>query len=309
MKFSIVVPVKDEEGSVEELHQQIVDVMNGLGESYEIIFIDDGSVDATFERLSALSPVTIIQLRRNYGQTAALDAGFKAAKGEYVVTMDGDLQNDPQDIPVLVAKLESDGGYDVVSGWRHERKDRAGKRFASRGANMLRKFFADDGIHDSGCTLKIYRREALHHLDLYGEMHRFIPAILKWRGFRIGEEKVRHHARKTGKTKYNWKRIVKGLVDMFSVWFWRKYANRPLHLFGGLGFLSILAGFILGFTLLILRLFFAVSLSDRIWPLVAVFFVLVGVQLFVSGLLADIAVKTYYGKQESYHIRTVISKS
>lgn len=303
MKYSIVIPVKDEEDAVSLLHKKIVRTMNIIGESYEIIFIDDGSTDNTLKKITQLVPVIVIQLSRNYGQTAALDAGFKQAKGDIVITMDGDLQNDPADIPKLLMKLNK--GYDLVSGWRADRHDPVSKRFASRVANVMRKFFADDGIHDSGCTLKAYHRECLKGLDLYGEMHRFIPAILKWRGFKITEVKVRHHERTTGVTKYNWKRIVKGLVDMFSVWFWRKYANRPLHLFGGLGFFIFLLGIIIGFVLLIARLFFNFSLSGRIWPLMSVFLLLMGIQLFISGLLADIGVKSYYKKEPSYFIRNI----
>jgi len=308
MDLSIVIPVYNEENNVKILHQKIVDVCNRLGKSYEIIFVDDGSQDKTLENLKRLNNLKIICLRKNCGQTAAMDAGFKEAKGSVIITMDGDLQNDPEDIPKLLDKL--DEGYDVVSGWRFERKDPFMKRFISRGANFLRKFFVSDGIHDSGCSLKAYRKECFESVDLYGVMHRFIPAILKWKGFKIAEVKVSHHPRHHGKTKYGWRRIVKGFVDMISVWFWRKYSNRPLHLFGGAGLLLSGLGFVVGVYLFIARLFFGMSLQNRIWPLVSVFMVLAGIQLFVSGILADIAVKNYYSKskERSYLVKEIIKK-
>jgi glycosyltransferase involved in cell wall biosynthesis len=184
-------------------------------------------------------------MRKNFGQTAAMDAGIKASQYDYIVTMDGDRQNDPADIPRLVEYLE-ENDLDIVSGWRKHRKDTAMKKFTSRGANFLRKIIIDDGIHDSGCSLKIYRRECFDHINLYGEMHRFIPALLKIKGFKVGEIVVNHRPRTSGKTKYNWKRTFKGFVDMISVWFWGKFAVRPLHIFGTAGILSMLLGFICG---------------------------------------------------------------
>lgn len=308
VKYSVIVPVYNEAGAVTSLHGEIVQVMNSLSEPYEIIFIDDGSRDGTFEKLNSLSPIKIIKFRKNFGQTSALDAGFKEAQGEIFISMDGDGQNDPADIPKLLEKL--DEGYDIVSGWRIDRKDASSKKFISKGADFLRKFFINDGIHDSGCTLKAYRRECFSDLNLYGEMHRFIPGILKWQGFKSSEVKVNHRARTTGKTKYNWERILKGFIDMISVWFWRKYSGRPLHLFGGLGIIIGGSGFILGIYLACLRYFGRISLQNRIWPLVAVFMVLAGVQLFISGLLADISIKTYYNdKKRVYHIEKVIAKN
>jgi len=174
----------------------------------------------------------------------------------------------------------------------------------------MRKFFINDQIHDSGCTLKVYKHECLENLNLYGEMHRFITGIVRWQGFEISEVKVNHRPRTTGETKYNWKRIVKGLIDMISVWFWRKYSSRPLHLFGGLGLLISSIGFLLGLYLIVFRLLGRISLQNRIWPLVAVFMVLVGLQLFISGLLADIAVKTYYNnRRTAYNIEKIVEKN
>ena len=228
--ISAVVPVYNEEKNVARLHQELKEALAEIGGFFEIIFVNDGSTDNTLEELKKLKPVKIINFRKNFGQTAAMDAGIKEARGEIVITMDGDGQNDPRDIPLLLEKINE--GYDVVSGWRWQRKDKPMKRFLSRGANFLRKFLVSDNIHDSGCSLKAYRKECFDKVDLYGEMHRFIPAILRWRGFKIGEVKVSHRPRSAGETKYDWKRIPKGFLDMTSVWFWRKYSDRPLHLFG-----------------------------------------------------------------------------
>jgi glycosyltransferase involved in cell wall biosynthesis len=308
LKISVVIPVYNEAENVVALHQSLREVLKNLGISFEIIFIDDGSTDNTLVELKKLKSIKIIIFRKNFGQTAALDAGIKQTKGKIIVTMDGDGQNDPKDIPLLLAKINE--GYDVVSGWRWQRKDPLTKKFASRGANFLRKFFANDGIHDSGCTLKVYRRECFDKVDLYGEMHRFIPAILKWRGFKISEVKVSHFPRKSGETKYNWKRIPKGFLDMFSVWFWRKYANRPLHLFGGVGLALIMTGSITLAILLGLRLFGLISLYGRIWPLISVFLILTGVQFFVFGILADISIKNNYKvtEQEPYQIKEIFEE-
>ena len=213
--ISVVVPIYNEEGNVLELHRQIKEACQTLGKSYEIIFIDDGSMDATVKNCGGLSPLKLIKFRKNFGQTAAFDAGFKNAEGEIIITMDGDLQNDPRDIPLLLAEMEK--GFDVISGWRWQRKDSFSKKIFSRVANILRKFFIADTIHDSGCSLKAYKAECFHDLDLFGEMHRFIPALLELQGFKVGEVKVSHHPRVHGQTKYNWRRSIKGLVDMISV--------------------------------------------------------------------------------------------
>ena len=203
--LSVVCPLYNEAGNVETLHQEILKGLEKTGpRSFEIIFINDGSDDETEEKCKQLTPLTLINFRRNFGQTAALDCGFKKARGDVILTLDGDMQNDPADFPKLLHKL--DEGFDVVSGWRKKRIDPFSKRFVSRVAEYLRKFFIDDGIHDSGCTFKAYRRECFVDVDLYGEMHRFIPAVLKIQGFRVGEIEVNHRPRKWGKTKYNWSR-------------------------------------------------------------------------------------------------------
>ena len=306
MEISVVIPVMNEEGNVAELHREIVETCVAHNYTYEVIFVDDGSSDRTIEIIKGLSPVKLIEFRKNFGQTAAMDAGIKAAQYDYVVTMDGDRQNDPADIPAMLNFIESEG-LDVVSGWRKNRKDSFAKHFVSRGANQLRKLLINDRIHDSGCSLKVYRRACFKGISLYGEMHRFIPAILKIKGFKVGEVVVNHRARTAGVTKYNWRRTLKGLIDMISVWFWNKYSVRPLHLLGGLGIsamiLSILAGAWTFYQFLIGQ-----SMSDSAWPLVTMFLFLGGLQLFISGLLADIIIKNYFEttKDHSYSIARVI---
>lgn len=305
-EISVVVPVFNEEDNVEKLHTKIKEECAKLGRTFEIIFINDGSTDRTAEKCRNLSPLRLINFRKNYGQTAAFDAGFQAARGEVIITMDGDLQNDPADIVKLLEKM--DEGFDVVSGWRFERKDSLSKKIFSRGANLLRKVFMQDKIHDSGCSLKAYKRECFEDLELFGEMHRFIPALLEIDGFKVGEVKVSHHPRVSGVTKYNWKRAFKGFVDMVSIWFWRKFANRPLHLFGASGMaLSFLGGLIL-IWMFVEKVFFGESIGERIWPMIGVMLVLVGVQLFISGLLADILIKNYFKAKNhrGYNIREII---
>lgn len=308
LKYSVVVPLYNEEGNVQLLHQRIVEALTKLGEPFEIIFVDDGSRDKTVELCRGLSPLTLIVFRKNFGQSAAFDAGFKRAGGDVIITLDGDLQNDPADIPLLLKKLNE--GFDIVSGWRVKRRDSLGKIIFSRGANILRKMLIHDHIHDSGCSLKAYRRECFEDFDLFGEMHRFIPALLDMRGFRVTEVPVSHHPRIHGVTKYNWKRSVKGFVDMITLWFWRKYSHRPVHLFGGSGLILSAAGTGILAWMLVLKLFFDESLSERIWPLIGVFFVLAGIQLFIFGLMTDMMVRSYYKSRNAmnYSVREVIER-
>lgn len=306
--ISVVVPLYNEEGNVKELHAKILEACQKLGKSFEIIFIDDGSKDATVAECEGLAPLKLIKFRKNFGQTAAFDAGIKNARGEIVITMDGDLQNDPADMGLLLDKMNE--GFDVVSGWRHKRKDSISKKIFSRTANLLRKVLIQDNIHDSGCSLKAYKRACFEDLDLFGEMHRFMPALLEMQGYKVGEVKVNHHPRIHGVTKYNWKRGMKGFVDMISIWFLRKYSNRPLHLFGGSGMVLSFLGAIILVWMAIEKIFFGASLSEKIWPLVGIFFVLVGIQLFVFGLLADIILKNYYKSQGkmNYNIKEIVEK-
>ena len=306
--LSVVAPLYNEEGNVKELHGRILEACRNLGRTFEIIFIDDGSSDGTVANCEGLTPLKLIKFRKNFGQTAAFDAGIKEARGEIIITMDGDLQNDPADIKLLLEEM--DKGFDVVSGWRAERKDPFMKKLSSRMANIVRQFLIEDRIHDSGCSLKAYRRECFTNVDLFGEMHRFMPAILQFDGYKVSEVKVNHFPRVHGKTKYNWKRGVKGIVDMVSIWFWRKYSNRPLHLFGGSGIILSLLGLAILVWMAIEKIFFGQSLSEKIWPLVGTFFVMIGVQLFIFGLLADILIKNYYKSQKrmNYSVKEIVEQ-
>jgi glycosyltransferase involved in cell wall biosynthesis len=271
--ISVVVPFYNEEENIEPLHEQLSSVLNGLNRRHEIIFVDDGSTDKTFKNMLKVSArdatVKIIKFRNRFGQSAALKAGFDHAKGDFIISMDGDLQNDPVDIPFLLQKLENED-YDVVCGWRADRKDPLLKKAFSRFANLIRRNITSEFIHDSGCTFRAYRNECIKNLDLYGETHRYIPAMLLWRGYRIGEVKVRHNPRKYGKTKYGWQRIVKGFLDLIIISFWQKFSVRPIHIFGGLGLLMSFSGLLIGSYMGIQRLLFGGSLADRPMFLLAV---------------------------------------
>lgn len=305
--ISVVVPVFNEEGNVRELHKEILEVCKKENYKFEIIFVDDGSKDKTPEICKELKPLKYIRMRKSFGQTAAMDAGIKLAQYDYIVTMDGDRQNDPADIPKLVNYLE-ENDLDIVSGWRKNRKDTVMKKFTSRVANFLRGIIVKDNIHDSGCSLKIYKKECFDHINLYGEMHRFIPALLRIKGFEVGEVVVNHRPRTAGVTKYNWKRTIKGFVDMISLWFWSKYAVRPLHILGAGGMVSIFLGVVCAIWSIVL---FALGykMSNNIMPpLLTVFFIIVGLLMFIFGLMSDMMSKTYYGSgiDKSYSIKETI---
>lgn len=305
--ISIVVPIYNEEGNVRELHREIVEVCERERYTYEVIFIDDGSEDGTGRICKELAPLKYIRMRKNFGQTAAMDAGIKAAQYDYIVTMDGDLQNDPEDIPRLVQYLE-EKDLDIVSGWRKHRKDSPMKKFTSRGANFLRGIIVKDNIHDSGCSLKIYRRECFDHINLYGEMHRFIPALLKIKGFTVGEIVVNHRPRTSGVTKYNWKRTIKGFVDMIALWFWGKFSSRPLHIFGGTGIAFLFFGFLCAIWSFVLFISGAKMSNNIMPPLLTIFFCVIGLLMFVFGLMSDIMLKTYHGLgiDSTYSIKEIV---
>ena len=304
--ISIVIPVFNEQDNVLLLYQKNKEILDSLKKEYEIIFIDDGSKDLTGKRLSEIKDknLKIIKFRKNFGQTAAMDAGFKQAQGNIIISMDGDLQNDPRDIPRLLNKLNQ--GYDVVSGWRYNRKDSLSKHLLSRLADKVRRHITKEKIHDSGCSLKAYKKECFKNLNLYGEMHRFIPALLLWKGFRITEIKVRHHPRHSGKTKYSFIRVIKGFLDLIVLKFWMQYSARPIHLFGGAGLILGFLGAITTLYLIVLRQLLDQPLSDRPLFQIAVLLIILGVQFIFFGILSDILIKLYYKQDTPYNIEKVI---
>ena len=310
VKLSIILPVYNEEENVPVIYEELKSVLDKINKNYEIIFIDDGSTDKTFEVLEKLHKknpkVKIIKFRKNFGQSAALQAGFDNCRGEIVISMDSDLQNNPRDIPKLIEKL--DEGYDCVCGWRHKREDSFSKKVLSKIASLMRRPLIGTDLHDFGCTFRVYKKDCVKELELYGEMHRYIPPMLRWKGFRVSEMEVNHRKRLHGKTKYNCKRVMKGFVDMINVWFWQKYSQRPLHIFGGLGLVCSSTGFFVGFLAFYWRLFKGVDLSSTPLPLFAVFMVMIGIQFFISGLMADISIKNYYssGKRKTYNIEKIL---
>ncbi len=311
IEISLVIPVFNEEESLPELYAQLGRVCPGLGKPYEIIFIDDGSTDGSFEtlmRLRAGDPrVRIIRFRKNFGQTAALAAGFDLARGDVIVTLDADLQNDPADIASLLGKI--DGGYDIVSGWRKDRKDRfLSRRLPSIMANGLISRFTGVKLHDYGCTLKAFRREVIKNINLYGELHRFIPAIASTMGVSIAEVEVRHRPRMKGKSKYNIMRTPKVLLDLLTVKFLLSYSTRPLQIFGLFGMAGGLAGALIGLWLSYERLVLKHGIANRPLLLLAVLLVVIGIQFITLGLLAEIMVRAYHesSAKKIYYIKETI---
>ncbi|PSB00767.1 glycosyltransferase family 2 protein [Merismopedia glauca] len=307
---SIVVPVYNEVESLPHLLEAISSSLKEIKLPYEIICVDDGSTDGSQNLLKQLAAnrtdLTAVLLRRNYGQTAAMAAGFNYAGGWAIITLDADLQNDPADIPQLLAKLEE--GYDLVSGWRHQRQDAAVTRLLpSKIANWLIGQVIGVQLHDYGCSLKAYRAEVVADLNLYGELHRFLPALAYIEGARIAEIPVRHHARQYGRSKYGLGRTFRVLMDLVTIWFMKKFLTRPMHVFGfiGLGFMSL--GGIFGIYLTILKLAFGATIGHRPLLILSVLLVLTGVQLFGFGLLAELLMRTYHESQGRpiYRVREI----
>ncbi len=304
LDVSVLVPVLDEEGSVHELASQVAAVLDGAGKSFEIVFIDDGSQDGTVERVReahASDPrVKLVRLRRNFGKAAALSAGFDVARGRVLVTMDGDLQDDPAEIPRFLARL--DDGLDLVSGWKKERKDPASKRYPSLLFNWATRKLAQVDLHDFNCGFKAYRREVVDQISLYGELHRYIPVLASRKGFKVGELAVKHHPRRSGVSKYGWDRFYKGLLDLITVLFITKYTRRPLHLFGVIGLISMGVGFFINLYLAI-RWMLGESLSNRPLLLLGVMLMLLGIQVLTTGLIGEMITFKNFRSRDSYAVR------
>ena len=318
LDLSVVVPVYNEAPNLPELHARIQKAVSPLGIRYEILYVDDGSSDESvsiLEQIAHEDPTTkVVCFRRNFGQTAALSAGFDHAQGEVIITMDGDLQNDPADIPGLLARL--DEGYDLVSGWRAKRQDGfLLRRFPSILANRLIGRLTGVRLHDFGCTLKAYRRVIAKDIRLYGEMHRFIPAYAKLVGARITEMEVLHHPRTQGQSKYGISRTPRVVLDLITIKFLMSYSTRPIQIFGGTGLVSGLLGFIICAYLSIGKIFFpspGTSLNERMPMLVlGVFLMFIGIQFITMGLLGEIIVRTYHESQNkpTYVVRRIIGNT
>ena len=312
--LSIVLPVFNEEDNVEPMHEEIHDALSGSGLCYEILFIDDGSTDQTIPKLRDIQsndPLTrVVLFRRNFGQTAAMAAGLDLAEGEVIVTMDADRQNDPADIPAMIEKLNE--GYDMVCGWRHKRQDGYLLRLLpSMIANKIISYTTEVKLHDYGCTLKAIRKDVAKQIRLYGEMHRFIPAIASWIGVRIAEMKVNHRARVAGSSKYGISRTFRVILDLLTVKFLLGFSARPIQFFGTIGLASGSMGLFLCLWLGVQKLFFDMPLGDRPILLLAVMLVFIGLQFITVGLLAEMQTRTYYESQGKtiYSIREVLSSS
>ena len=303
--ITVVVPFLDEEGSLEELHQRVSSVLGATGHGYEILFVNDGSRDrgpAIVDALAERDPhVGVVHFRRNFGKAAALDAGFRRARGRIVFTMDADLQDDPDEIPNFLAKL--DEGYDLVSGWKRKRHDPLGKTLPSKLFNFVVSRASGLELDDFNCGFKAYRAEAVHSLDLYGELHRYVPVLVHWRGFRVAQIAVVHHPRKTGVSKYGVERMVKGFFDLLTVLLITRYRARPLHLFGGVGLAFAFAGFACLAYLSVHWFFGQHNLSNRPLLQLGMLLIMVGVQLTSTGLLGEMISSTQAGDSAHYEIR------
>ena len=311
--LSVVVPLFNEAESLASLVQQLLSALRPLNLPFELVLVDDGSRDGTGEALQRLSgeipELVAVLLRRNYGQTAAMAAGFDASRGQVIVTLDGDLQNDPADIPLLLSKLAE--GYDLVSGWRHQRQDaRLSRLVPSLLANRLIARVTGVALNDYGCSLKAYRREVVEDMNLYGELHRFLPALAFIEGARIAEVRVQHHRRRFGRSHYGIDRTFRVLMDLLTVWFMKRFLTRPMHVFGFGGLLAMAVGGLIVLWLIGEKLLGA-DIGGRPLLLMGVLSLLTGVQLFCFGLLAELQMRTYHESQNRpiYRVRQIVGYS
>jgi len=311
LDLSIVIPLLNEEENIPELYSELTEVLATINRSSEMVFVDDGSTDTSFQLLEKLQEedprVVVVSFRKNFGQTAAMAAGFDYARGDVIVTMDADLQNDPRDIPLLLEKI--DEGNDVVTGWRYDRKDAfINRRLPSMIANKIISKTTGVNLHDYGCTLKAFRQEIIKTIKLYGEMHRFIPAIASGMGISIAEVKVNHRARKYGTSKYGISRTFRVILDLLTVKFLLSYSTRPIHVFGMFGLASSGLGFAIAFIMMLQRQFSGTPMADRPLLLLAILLLFMGVQFITIGLLAELQARTYHESQDKpiYYIQQVL---
>jgi len=308
-EISVLIPVLDEEETVSELAERVRAVLDGLGRSFEILFVDDGSSDGTAERVRRLHRddprIKLIGFRRNFGKAAAISAGVEHSRGQIVITLDGDLQDVPEEIPRFLDEMENED-LDLVSGWKRDRQDPVSKRYPSKLFNWATRKLARVELHDFNCGFKAYRREVLEQVAVYGELHRYIPVLASRRGFRIGEISVEHARRAHGASKYGWDRLYKGLLDFLTVLFITTYLRRPLHLFGVIGLISLGAGFGINLYLAILWAFFDQQLSYRPLLFLGILLMVLGVQMLTTGLLAELITVRSFRRAESYSIRELL---
>ena len=302
MKISIIVPIYNEEENINPLYTAVKNTMDKIENDYELIYVNDGSTDNTEQTIKEIAgkhsqsaqkgQIISLNMRKNFGQTAAMDAGIKHATGDIIITMDGDLQNDPEDIPKLIQKIQQ--GSDIVVGWRYNRKDKILKNLMSRTSWIIRRILLNEKIHDSGCSLKAYKKECFNGVDLYGEGHRYLHLTLALKGYKITEIKVKHHPRKYGKTKYNYKRIIKGFLDLLTIWYFTKYSSRPMHFFGTIGIANFLLGIIIGLYLVIGKIVQGWALADRPMLLLVVLLIVLGVMFLIFGIIGELIMRIYY---------------
>jgi glycosyltransferase involved in cell wall biosynthesis len=307
INVSVVIPLFNEEESLKELAEQIHNVLARERLNYEVIFIDDGSTDSSLQKIKEINRINrrfkCFSFRRNYGKSAALNLGFKKARGEYIITMDADLQDDPKEIPNLLRKMKE--GYDVVSGWKKERHDPFIKNVTSKFYNFFTRLMSGIKIHDFNCGLKAYRRDVCKDVNIYGELHRYIPVLAKQYGYRISEVAVQHHKRKYGKTKYGLNRFIRGPLDLLTIIFNTNFGTRPLHFFGGLGTIAFLAGFGINLYLTFLWYFQGIWLGGRPLLFLGVLLIILGIQFFSVGLLGEMITRTS-AKQEEPNLKDVV---
>jgi glycosyltransferase involved in cell wall biosynthesis len=309
--LSVVVPLYNEEENIQLLYDELKEVLQSIRHEHEIIFIDDGSSDTSLELLRTIQDrddnVVVVSFRKNFGQTAAMSAGFDYAQGDVIITMDGDLQNDPHDIPELLAKLEE--GFDVVTGWRYDRKDVfVSRKLPSMIANKIISITTGVKLHDYGCTLKAFKKYVIKGINLYGEMHRFIPAIASGLGISFTEVKVNHRPRRFGTSKYGISRTIRVVLDLITVKFLLSFSTKPIQVFGLMGLVSGGLGTVIALIMTIQRQFFNVPLSDRPLLFLAVLLIFIGIQFVTLGLIAELQARTYHESQNKpiYHVREVI---
>jgi glycosyltransferase involved in cell wall biosynthesis len=310
MSLSVIIPLYNEEENIRLLHKRLKDVLDPLDQEYEILFVDDGSTDRTFSLLEEIQAmdekVIVLSLRRNFGQTAAFAAGFDFARGDIIITMDGDLQNDPADIPKLLERIKDN---DLVSGWRKKRKDPFfSRRLPSIISNWLISNVTGVKLHDYGCSLKAYRRDVIKNLKLYGEMHRFIPAVASWYGVRVAEVETVHHRRFGGRSKYGISRTIKVVLDLITVKFLQSFSTKPIQFFGPVGIISGFLGFLISLYLTIDKLFFGYDIGGRPLLLLGALLIIVGIQLIGMGILGEMIVRVYHESQRKpiYVIKKIL---